>query len=798
MKRIIASLLIIFCSSYIVLAANDPVADDVSYKALFIGIDDYNINELPDLSASVADSKSLKDLLESKYRFSDSKSLTNQTATKQNILKSIKDLVMNIGEDDFALIFFAGHGAEIGKEGYWVPSDASSLFNVKELISNIEVQEAIKESKCKHILILSDGFFAGTAFKSPSFFVNNDGTDSYYKKIKMLISRQAITSGGISPVIDAEAQRSVFTKYLIKFLEVNSAEFLDAGELYELIKYPIFSNSPNMPRFGHLQYTGHEGGQFVFRIGNKQEVVSNPNNSDKSLTEPVPNATDKGVVEKEKEPTKPDKSVADKEPIPNASDKGVVEKEPVKPEEKIVEEEEKKPVEKACDLAVSISQGEKLIVENWNNIKIDVKTNSSDAAIKWFYNGNEIASTKEIDVRKSGEYRVVVSESATCQRNASISIAQKEVDLSKVEVFIEEGNAVEYTLKGALTAKTFTKEAVQYEWRTGGLVISTEPVLTVFRSGEYEVILTYNGKEIAKDYSMVIVHPRIYTSVQGDTPKKIAEMFYKDENLESLIFKANLGKIKVGELIPTNTTLVIPAKEEAKQNFSIKTLTVGGVSDFAPFSSATSYKNGITTDIVKAVLDKMGQKNEITFSPLAKQTKDNSVVASYPIQKTIANSNDYIFSNELFKVDNVLFSKATEPFDFSDEKNIRKKTIACVLGNNIPEIDNYVAKGYVKVQACKTFEEAFRMLQRGQVDLVACPSLSAYNVFLTDNQIKQESFFLVNKPISSTSLYLGVSSKNPLAFDIIANFNIALDVLINQGLINKIIDEHLDEFQKKP
>lgn len=778
MKNIILILLIAFCSSNICIASNYPPADNANYRALFIGIDNYPISGLSSLPSSSSDSKLLNNLLEKKYGFTNSNVLLNNDATKKNILASVRKLANNASEDDHLLIFFAGHGAEIEKEGYWVPVDANSL-EPSELISNIEIQKILKTTKSKHILILSDGFFAGSAFKSPSFFVNNDGSESYYRKIQMLISRQAITSGGIYPAFDSDEQKSVFTKYLMKFLEVNEADVLDAGELYELIKYPIFSNSPNMPRLGHLQYTGHEGGQFVFKITEQKENTLMADKPQAALDNPKKIIDAGGNTDKGEKVTESKNNEIDK--------KAVVEVE--------------KPKEEVCNLEVAIKQGDKMIVNNWDNAEINVQSNNENASVQWFFNEIAVGSKNNLSVKQAGKYNVVVSTSPTCQKNATIEVMLKEVNLSKVEVFIEEGNNIEYTLKGQLSAKTFTKEAVEYQWKLGGLVISNKPSITVFRSGEYEVSLTYNGKEIARDYSMVVVHPRTYRTLKGDTPESIAKMFYKDEKLKGLIYKANLDKIKMGEVIAENTNLVIPAKEEADQSLSIKLLQIAGVNNFAPFSCTESYKNGIATDIIKTVLTKMEQDNEISFVPMTKQENlilTDKVVAAYPIRKTTDNLRNYTFSKALYNVNNVLFSQAKEPFDFSDEKNIKKKTVAFVIGNNISTIDDLVERKIIKARPCASIEEAFRLLERGQIDLVACSSLTAYHVFMNNEKINQENFYLVNKPIGQTPLYLAVSNKNPLAFDIIANFNVAFDELDSKGVITKIIDKHLDEFQKKP
>jgi ABC-type amino acid transport substrate-binding protein len=152
----------------------------------------------------------------------------------------------------------------------------------------------------------------------------------------------------------------------------------------------------------------------------------------------------------------------------------------------------------------------------------------------------------------------------------------------------------------------------------------------------------------------------------------------------------------------------------------------------------------------------------------------------------------------LYSVSNVLFSQAGTPFDYTDQKSIKKKNVAFVIGNNIQEIDDLLDRKFIKARPCVSLDEAFRLLQRGQVDLVACSSLSAYHVFMNNEKIKQEQFYLVNQPIGKTSLHLAISNKNPFAFDIIANFNLIFEDLKTSGVITKIIDEHLDEFQKKP
>jgi polar amino acid transport system substrate-binding protein len=124
----------------------------------------------------------------------------------------------------------------------------------------------LTKTKSKHVLVMVDACFSSTIFKSSNLFYENDGSSAYYERVESLLSRQAITAGGLEPVPDGRETHSVFAKYILKFLEKNEKEALDASELFEMIKYPVAANTPNIPQFGHLQNTGHEGGQFVFRL----------------------------------------------------------------------------------------------------------------------------------------------------------------------------------------------------------------------------------------------------------------------------------------------------------------------------------------------------------------------------------------------------------------------------------------------------------------------------------------------------------------------------------------------------
>ncbi len=190
----------------------------------------------------------------------------NEGATRENIFKEMKWLVENVKEKDNVFIYYSGHGEfeQTLNKGYWVPVDAQTT-SIYKYISNSDIQTFLGGIKSKHTLLVSDACFSGDIFRGKTISVPFEDSEKYYSKVNNLISRQAITSGGIEPVMDGGRDgHSVFTYYFLKILKNNDSKYFDAGQLYNEIKIPITNNSDQSPKLQPIKNTGDEGGQFIF------------------------------------------------------------------------------------------------------------------------------------------------------------------------------------------------------------------------------------------------------------------------------------------------------------------------------------------------------------------------------------------------------------------------------------------------------------------------------------------------------------------------------------------------------
>lgn len=235
------------------------------FYALIIGVDNYKGTWQP-LNNAVRDAQAVELLLKSKYKFDQFKTMYDEQATRTNIINAFVWLVENVSENDNVVIYYSGHG-EFNKalnKGYWVPADAQTA-SISAYISNSDLQTFLGGIKAKHTLLISDACFSGDIFRGNTVKVSMDSPEKYYSETYNLKSRQAITSGGIEPVMDGGKDgHSVFAYYFLQTLKTNENQYLDAAQLFDKLKIPVANNSEQKPQLQSIKNTGDEGGQFIF------------------------------------------------------------------------------------------------------------------------------------------------------------------------------------------------------------------------------------------------------------------------------------------------------------------------------------------------------------------------------------------------------------------------------------------------------------------------------------------------------------------------------------------------------
>ena len=241
--------------------------------ALVIGINKYQ--HVDQLNYAVNDAIAVKEMLVNKYGFKEAniKLITDEEATKDNILKGFSDILTQAKEKDRVVVFYAGHGETYklpsgGDMGYLIPVDGNLDNLYLSSIPMKSVYDFADMSYAKHILYLVDACYGGLTLNTRG--LKKDTTPEYLKKMTRERGRQVITAGGKDEQVIEKPEwgHSAFTRNLIKGLgdrlaDENDDGIITADELGGFIKNRVVVDvdGAHTPQKGRI---GSDMGEFVF------------------------------------------------------------------------------------------------------------------------------------------------------------------------------------------------------------------------------------------------------------------------------------------------------------------------------------------------------------------------------------------------------------------------------------------------------------------------------------------------------------------------------------------------------
>ncbi len=145
--------------------ADEPVA---ACYVLAIGINNYDNPKLH-LNYAVDDANSVVNLIEAqgKQLFTNivSTTITNENATKTNILQKLEALAHVIKPTDVFYFYYAGHGSLLNEDFYFIPTNCTRLYEenalAQEAISVPEIVGKLKSIKALKQVLLIDACHSG-------------------------------------------------------------------------------------------------------------------------------------------------------------------------------------------------------------------------------------------------------------------------------------------------------------------------------------------------------------------------------------------------------------------------------------------------------------------------------------------------------------------------------------------------------------------------------------------------------------------------------------------------------------
>jgi hypothetical protein len=227
---------------------------------LGIGINDYA--HFAKLYNARKDVEDVFAMLNASYNFdvADAEILTDVAATRNLILKKLKELRTKVSANDRLLIYYSGHGYTEDELGYWIPADAVK-GEIGDYVSNSEVRELIKTIPAKHILLISDSCFSASLLVRDA----SRDTNSTFSEWDRHASRFVFISGKGVVSDGKQGENSPFAKAIINQLKDNQIDAVNIGRLADSVISSVRFNYEQQAELSPLFGTGHEGGQFVFQ-----------------------------------------------------------------------------------------------------------------------------------------------------------------------------------------------------------------------------------------------------------------------------------------------------------------------------------------------------------------------------------------------------------------------------------------------------------------------------------------------------------------------------------------------------
>ncbi|KQL57121.1 MULTISPECIES: caspase family protein [Bacillaceae] len=201
------------------------------YKALIIAVDQYNsANSLPNTVNDALEVKRL--LLESPsfFKEQDVQVFQGSISRRTILLSAIKSFFESAVNTDVLFLFWAGHGAFIDNEGYFVPFDGDIYSPNISMIKMSEVRDLIDQTAANTVLSFFDTCHSGAITRSVQ--------QEMHRGLEVKGSGKVLIAACTASEYAADrAGHGAFTDYLIRGLEGEAADRNGDIDVYNLYSF---------------------------------------------------------------------------------------------------------------------------------------------------------------------------------------------------------------------------------------------------------------------------------------------------------------------------------------------------------------------------------------------------------------------------------------------------------------------------------------------------------------------------------------------------------------------------------
>ena len=214
-----------------VAAAVDPRRGSSRVFALSVGVSDYG-GRAGNLSMTDQDATKLTQTLQASGMLaSQSVTLVNRQATRDNFVAAIDDIAANIGPDDLFLLFFSGHGSKQAVPRYMERDGTSETIELFDhAVTDLELAQMIDPIHARTLLVL-DSCFSGGFDDVVERGTGRMGVFSSDSDLTSLVASKFEAGGYISHILQQALEGRA---------DANGDSSITAGELSEYMRNTFY------------------------------------------------------------------------------------------------------------------------------------------------------------------------------------------------------------------------------------------------------------------------------------------------------------------------------------------------------------------------------------------------------------------------------------------------------------------------------------------------------------------------------------------------------------------------------
>lgn len=230
--------------------------------AVLFGINDYADKTIPPLENAVPDVDAVSKLFADKLGY---EVRVVRNPTKADIIRTLNQLSVEINSTDSVVIYYAGHGYSLEKNGagYWLPADALAS-EPSHWISNVDVARLLSGIRSSQMVVISDSCYSGAFARDGMEAVGRDVTaESVLAKRSVVV----ISSGGDEPVADeGKDGHSIFAWNLMQAMG-SISNWKPGSTVFSDVQAGVRKEFPQTPKYGSVTSAGHQaGGDYLFEL----------------------------------------------------------------------------------------------------------------------------------------------------------------------------------------------------------------------------------------------------------------------------------------------------------------------------------------------------------------------------------------------------------------------------------------------------------------------------------------------------------------------------------------------------